>query len=156
MLSYVRLISSAALVVGGVLCGLALSRPLIGQDIKTPPAPEPQPRAEPPAHVRQPRAEPQAAIVEPGAALDCKGRFQAVGTGGLAYTIVIDTVTGRCWALYPSARDDEEDTNDPSAITTEQNAAASGQRAHASGQDATESDEPKRWVPLGKPPGAGS
>jgi hypothetical protein len=100
MFNRLRLSPSAALLLGGLLCGLALGRPSIGQTPTTPRPPDPSLPGSKLADAGDRRGGD-----EPCAAGHCKGHYQAVGTGGLSYTVVIDTVTGECWALYPAARD---------------------------------------------------
>ncbi len=164
MFRYVRLISGASLLVSGFLCGLALSRPSIGQSPDQVPKMEALPVAEALQANEEIANNPK---VHSWATLLGKGRYQVMGTGGLSYSIVIDTVTGRCWALYPTAGDpnlaadgtlsksaQNEAPSGQSAAAPDQNEAPSGQAAAGLDQKAASSDQPKTWVPLGRPPGA--
>ncbi len=77
-----RLISGAALLVAGFLCGLALGRPSHGQ------APQNVPILPEPPNARATEATKD-------------GAYHVVGSGALSYVVVMKSDTGECWALHP-------------------------------------------------------
>jgi hypothetical protein len=132
MLTRVKLVSGAALIVSGALWGLAISQTSIGQTSEKAPDLPPLPVAETVSR-KDERDEAKGNSNTPPVQT---GRYTLVGTGGLSYALVIDTVTGRCWALYPTIAEPEPDASEQRPTGTEQKLMATEQSVVASPQAA--------------------
>ncbi len=129
------LATGVAVLLSGLLCVLTLSRSSIGQTARD----EIESVADDIADTRQSKNQHKEAIVRPHAACDCKGRYQVVATGGLSYSIVIDTVTGRCWALFPNAGNPDLEPDYQTVEPSAQNVKSSCQTASVKCESVTPS-----------------
>jgi hypothetical protein len=96
-----RFVSAAALLLSVLLIRVLTDRSSSGQSMRNPALPVPQRVSETPGLTASGQEETKAQ----GVAAYAGGPFSFISAGPLAYVIVMEQRTGRCWALYPAEPD---------------------------------------------------